>query len=321
MPASPLDSALYRGLFGDDHLARLFSDSAEIRAWLLVEGALAKAQGALGLIPADSAAFLHRACLEVQIDPAALSAQIGRDADPIPALVAVARKALEAPPHAEYLHHHAASGDIADTALALRLRQALALIEAHLVGLIKTLGRTAEKHADTAIGAQAAAWGTPLADLLARLDTLRPCLLTVTLCEGMGAETPALRAALVEALRLADPIAPDPGRIAELAGWLSALTGDLARIGAESDATRTVPLSALARQAEALDAALQTAGTGQPARLIETLALPQLVIGTGAVTTARAAEPTLLATLPPAPAAARAFAKAAGALPTPADRG
>jgi len=96
------------------------------------------------------------------------------------------------------------------------------------------------------------------------------------------------------------------------------------QIGAESDATRTVPLSALARQAEALDAALQTAGTGQPARLIETLALPQLVIGTGAAlahTTARAAEPTLLATLPPAPAAARAFAKAAGALPTPADRG
>ena len=32
MPANPADSALYRDLFGDDETARLFTDSAEVRA-------------------------------------------------------------------------------------------------------------------------------------------------------------------------------------------------------------------------------------------------------------------------------------------------
>jgi 3-carboxy-cis,cis-muconate cycloisomerase len=41
MPASPADSALYRGLFSDEETAALFTDSAEIRAMLLVEGILA----------------------------------------------------------------------------------------------------------------------------------------------------------------------------------------------------------------------------------------------------------------------------------------
>ena len=40
MPASPADSPLYARLFGDDEAARLFSDSAEVRAMLLVEGAV-----------------------------------------------------------------------------------------------------------------------------------------------------------------------------------------------------------------------------------------------------------------------------------------
>jgi adenylosuccinate lyase len=47
MPASPADSAIYRSLFSDDEAARLFTDSAEIRAMLLVEGALARVQGKL----------------------------------------------------------------------------------------------------------------------------------------------------------------------------------------------------------------------------------------------------------------------------------
>jgi len=50
---------------------------------LLVEGALAKVQGELGLIPADAAAFLHRACTEVLIDPAALAAETAINGVPV----------------------------------------------------------------------------------------------------------------------------------------------------------------------------------------------------------------------------------------------
>ena len=53
MPASPMNSQIYAGLFGDPETERLFSDSAELRAMLLVEGELARVQGKLGLIPPD----------------------------------------------------------------------------------------------------------------------------------------------------------------------------------------------------------------------------------------------------------------------------
>ncbi|MDA3887354.1 MAG: lyase family protein, partial [Allgaiera sp.] len=222
MPASPLDSALYRGLLGDDETARLFTDSAELRAMLLVEGALAQAQGALGLIPKESAAFLHRACHEVQIDPAALAERIAKDAVPVPALVDATRKALEAPAHAQYLHWGATSQDIIDTGLILRLRQTLAIHKTRLVALTKALGVLAKAHSTTpmaartygqaatptSFGAVVASWGAPLLRHLQRLEELRPRLLVVSLSgasgtlSAMGPEGAAVRAELARALGL-----------------------------------------------------------------------------------------------------------------------
>ena len=45
MPATPFDSAHLSGLFPTGETARLFSDSAEVRAMMLVEGALAHIGG------------------------------------------------------------------------------------------------------------------------------------------------------------------------------------------------------------------------------------------------------------------------------------
>ena len=104
MPAAAADSALYRSLFSDDETAALFADSAEIRAMLLVEGALARVQARLGLIPDTAGAFIERAAREVQIDPAALGPETATNGVPVPALVAAFRKAMEAPDHAQYLH-------------------------------------------------------------------------------------------------------------------------------------------------------------------------------------------------------------------------
>ena len=67
MAVSPLGSAIYAGLFPTGDTARPFTDSAEVRAMLLVEGALARVQGELGVIPSDSAAAIGRAAMEVQI--------------------------------------------------------------------------------------------------------------------------------------------------------------------------------------------------------------------------------------------------------------
>ncbi|WP_342665286.1 lyase family protein [Roseicyclus elongatus] len=128
MSVTPFDSALYRGLFGDDEIARLFSDTAELRAMMLVMGTLARVQGRAGVIPEVSGAFLHRAAMEVQIDPAGLAAATARNGVTVPGLVTAFRAALNAPEHAPYLHWGATSQDVQDTALMLRLRQALMLI-------------------------------------------------------------------------------------------------------------------------------------------------------------------------------------------------
>jgi 3-carboxy-cis,cis-muconate cycloisomerase len=254
MPASPLDSALYRDLFGDGEIARLFSDTAEVRAMLLVEGALALAQGEAGLIPELSAHAIHRASLEVQIDPAALAAETGRNAVVVPALVSAFRAEMKAPEHAQYVHWGATSQDIMDTALILRLRKVLETFEARMSETLDGLASLAQTHADlpmaartygqvatpTSFGAVVAGWGAPLLHLRHELDPMRARLLVVSLSgaagtlsamEGKGAE---VRAGLADRLALGDPGESwhaDRERIAAFSGWLTRVTGALGKMG------------------------------------------------------------------------------------------
>lgn len=254
MPASPADSALYRGLFADDETAQLFTDSAEVRAMVLVEGALAKVQGALGLIPETAAAFLHRAGFEVQIDPAALAPETARNGVPVPALVAALRKTLEAPEHAAFLHWGTTSQDIMDTALALRLKRMLAIWQGRLDAIIAALGGLAAEHADlamagrsygqvatpTTFGAVVAEWGAPLIRHRERLATVTPGVTQVSLSgaagtlAAMGPEGPQVRAGLARALGLTDPSASwhsTRDGIVALGGAMAGLTASLGKMG------------------------------------------------------------------------------------------
>ena len=255
MAVTPFDSAMMRGLFGDDDIARLFSDSAEVRAMLLVEGALAQAQGELGVIPAESAAFIKRAVMEVQIDPAGLSAETGVNAVVVPALVKAFHAATDAPEHAQYFHWGATSQDIMDTALVLRLKQVLALFEGRLQAITKALGALAETHADlpmagrtygqiaspTTFGAVVASWGMPLIDHLQRLTELRPRLLRISLFGAAGTASmlknaPAVRTKVAEALGLRHCDTSwhsTRDSIAEFSGWMTLAAGSFGKMGAD----------------------------------------------------------------------------------------
>ena len=332
MPASPADSAIYGKLFGDAEVGALFTDSAEVRAMMLVEGALAKAQGSLGLIPEVSAAALHRASLELQLDPGGLGEGVAASAVPVPGLVAAFREAMQAPEHATWLHWGATSQDIMDTGLALRLRRALTIIEGRFDALEHALAGLAEAHADlpmvartygqaavvTSFGAVVAAWGQPVLRHRARLAAVRRDVEQVSLSgaagtlSAMGDQGPAVRAALADALGLADPggswhSARDG--IAGLAAWATGLTGSLAKMGedlliltqsgieevslASGGGSSTMPqksnpvapsaLVAIARQVVGLNSVIQTALAHRQERdgaawLSEWLSLGQLVI-------------------------------------------
>jgi 3-carboxy-cis,cis-muconate cycloisomerase len=253
MSVSPFDSAIHRQLFGDADMGRLFSDTAEIRAMMLVLGALAKVQGKAGVIPEVSGAFLARAMMEVQIDPAGLAESVGQNGVSVPGLVASLRKALEAPEHAAWLHFGATSQDIQDTGLMLRLRQALALIEARLVGAVRRLADLAEAEAETpmaartygqvavpsSFGAMVAVWGWPVLRAVERVRAMRPRLAVSLSGAGgtgsmLGPDPGTIRAGLAEALGLADPERSwhaERSLIAELAELSVAVTAAGAKAG------------------------------------------------------------------------------------------
>lgn len=244
MAGSMFDSGLYAGLFPAGETRRLFSDSAAIRAMLLVEGALAQVQGQLGVIPQESAAAIHRASLEIQIDPGELTKRTAQDGVPVPALVSAFRREMNAPEHAQYIHWGATSQDIMDTAQMLRLRQVLELFEKDIRHILLGLSELADAHADTpmvartwgqhatptSFGAVVAAWGTPLLSGLDDLPALRASTLLVSLsgatgtASALGPTAPAQRAALAASLGLNDPQRSwhtDRAPVLKVCGWMT----------------------------------------------------------------------------------------------------
>ncbi|NCV28612.1 MAG: adenylosuccinate lyase family protein [Rhodobacteraceae bacterium] len=252
MAASLFDSPNYAKLFPVGDAGRLFTDTAEVRAMMLVEGTLAILQGKAGTIPEISAQAIHRASLELQIDPAGLSDATGQNGVSVPGLVAEFRKLMQAPEHAQYLHFGATSQDITDTALMLRLRQLLGLQESALKSMIAHLRKLATDHAETpmvartygqsatltSFGATVASWGHPLIDLLDEMENLRASTLWVSLAgaagtaSALGDDPTGLRAELAAALGLQDPKRNwhnDRSPIQRIAAWQTRLNQALGK--------------------------------------------------------------------------------------------
>lgn len=256
MAITPFDSAIWRELYGDAEIAALFTDSAEVRAMLLFEGALARVQGRLGVIPEVSAAAIHRASQTVMIDPAGLATGTAAAGVSAPALVDAFRKAMEAPEHAAHVHHGATSQDVVDTGLVLRLRRALDIIDGRLEALICVAAEKARVEAETimaartrsqiatptTLGAKVAVWRAALERCRDRLAEVRPRVLLISLAGASGTNAAmngrgaSVAEALAEELRLGyDAIPWHSARdgVAELGGALTLLTGSLGKIGVD----------------------------------------------------------------------------------------
>ena len=225
MAVSVVDSQIFSELFPTGDIGRLFTDNAEIRAMMLVEGKLARIQGKHGCIPQESAEAIHRAAMELQVDPSELAKSTGENGVNVPGLVASFQKHMQAPEHAQYVHFGATSQDIIDTGLMLRLRQMLSLQEELLRTVLEQLAELAQEYAElpmvartygqaaalTSFGATVATWGNPLVDLLKALPKLRQNSLWVSLSgavgtsAALGKDSPVLRAGLAESLGLRDP--------------------------------------------------------------------------------------------------------------------
>jgi 3-carboxy-cis,cis-muconate cycloisomerase len=150
LPSTIIDSRIFGDMFSDAAMRQVWSDENRTAKYLDIERALAKVQGALGIIPQEAADEIVRHCELSQIDWVLLKAKTEQIGYPIIAVVnqinANCRDRL-----GEYCHWGATTQDITDTAAVLQIREALALVEADLREISGCLATLARTHRDTPI--------------------------------------------------------------------------------------------------------------------------------------------------------------------------
>jgi 3-carboxy-cis,cis-muconate cycloisomerase len=255
MSISPLDSAIYAGLFTTPAMRAVLSDEARLQRMLDVEAALARAEAKLGLIPPEAAAEITAKADVVRFDLKAIGEGTALVGYPIVPLVKALGQAC-AGDAGRYVHWGATTQDIIDTGLVLQLRDALDLIRGELEGTEAALAGLARRYRDTPMagrthlqhalpitfGFKCALWLAPLQRHRARLARLSEEIAVVQFggavgtLASLGTEGIRVMTGLAEELGLrAPPIAWHMGRdgLAEVAGFLGLLTGSLGKIATD----------------------------------------------------------------------------------------
>lgn len=252
MSISPSDSGLFSSLFGDARVAEHFSDARFVRYMLDVEAALAMAQGRLGVIPKEAAAQITNGSAALEVDFDQLRVGLEQAGVPVSELVRQLREQVGGEA-ADYVHWGATSQDIVDTARILQIRATLEGMERSLGDVIQYLARLAGRHRRTLMagrthsqqavpvpfGLKVAGWLAPLLRHRQRLSEMKPRLLVVQFggaagtVAALGEMGTAIRAEVAGELGLGLPPMPwhtQRDTLAELAGWLSLVSGSLAKM-------------------------------------------------------------------------------------------
>jgi 3-carboxy-cis,cis-muconate cycloisomerase len=249
---TPSDSRIFGPWFGHPGVAAAFSDERCVEYMLRVEAALAQVLGRQGLIPEPAAAQIVQAASQVKVDFDQLRAEADRAGFPVAELVRQLR-AQAGEEAGKFVHWGATTQDILDTARVLQIQESLKPIEQALGQLIARLAGLAERHRSQLMagrthtqqalpitfGYKVAGWLAPLLRHRRRLAELKPRLLVLQLGGAVGTlaayaeHGPALYAAMAQELGLGLAAAPWHSQrdgFAEFAGWLSLLTGSLAKL-------------------------------------------------------------------------------------------
>ncbi|MDH6663435.1 UNVERIFIED_ORG: 3-carboxy-cis,cis-muconate cycloisomerase [Rhizobium sophorae] len=249
MTASPFDHPFLSGLLGDDEIAPYFSAEADIRAMLSFEAALAKAEAAHGLIPAEAARRITDTCAAFSPDVSSLRSATARDGVVVPDLVKQLRADVgeEA---AKSLHLGATSQDVIDTSLMIRLKAVVFLFAGRLstiaagldaldgqFGRNQLMGHTRMQAAiPITVADRLNAWRAPLTTYRDRLtEQSFPVQFggAAGTLDKLGSQAAAIRASLAQELGLTDTPQWQSGRlpIADIAGLFSSISGSLGKMG------------------------------------------------------------------------------------------
>ncbi|KAA0588659.1 3-carboxy-cis,cis-muconate cycloisomerase (plasmid) [Azospirillum oryzae] len=255
MTADRYSDPLLDPLFTSDAAADAFSATARLQAMLEFEAALARAEAAVGVIPARAVPAIEAACKADLYDLTALGAEAalaGNTAIPMVRHLTRAVKAADEEA-SRYVHWGATSQDAMDSGLMLQLRRFLDGLDADLAALADGLADLADRHRatpmvartwlqhalPTTFGLKAAGWLDALGRDRQRLAASRSRLAlqfggAAGTLAALGDAGPAVAEALAGDLGLPLPALPwhaSRDRITELASALGILAGTLGTLG------------------------------------------------------------------------------------------
>jgi 3-carboxy-cis,cis-muconate cycloisomerase len=268
-------TGLFAGTFARGGAATAVSDDAWFRALLEVEGALARAAAAVGLVPATAADAVTAACADPsRLDLATVVARAADAGNPVPPLVRALQDAV-GPRDAVAVHVGATSQDVVDTALVLLARRAVAALDGDLAAAAERCAELARAHRDdvvvgrtlmqqalpTTFGLKAATW-------LAGLDgaRLRLAEVVASLPVQYGGAVGTLAASSGAGVALREALAAELGLVATAVPWSTVRlpVADLAgALGAAAGVVATVALDVvLLAQSEVAEVAEGGEGRG-----------------------------------------------------------
>ncbi|MDR3508809.1 MAG: 3-carboxy-cis,cis-muconate cycloisomerase [Caulobacteraceae bacterium] len=254
----------------------VFDDEALLRGALDFEAALARAQAAEGLIPAQAAEVIIEVCASARFDVMQL-AEEAAFAGTLAIPLVFRLRALVAErdgPAAKLVHKGATSQDVADTALMLQAKVAANLIKGEAHALAEALARLAQIHIQTpmlgrtllqgalpiTLGLKAANWLLGVDSALRRFEREAAEALVLQLGGACGSLA-GLDQTIVErvAVDLGLGVAPMPwqARRDGVAGLASALA---ILIGAVGKIARDISLMAQGEVAEAFEPKVEGRG-------------------------------------------------------------
>jgi adenylosuccinate lyase len=196
LPILPIDT----GRYGTPEMLRVFEEEARVQRLLDVEAALALAHAEVGNIPREDAEKIAAIASTkyVKVERVkAIEKEIKHDiASLVRALAEVCGES------GAYVHLGATSYDIVDTANALQLKDAIAIIEKKLASLKSILQKQAARHKETVmigrthgqhalpitLGFKFAVWGYEVSRHLARLEDCKTRVLVGKMSGAVGTQ-------------------------------------------------------------------------------------------------------------------------------------
>lgn len=195
------DSLIFGNILSTRESAAVWSDKTRTQCYLAFEGALAKAQARLGIIPQRAADEIIKFCLDIRnVDFDELRAQTELIGYPVLGVVKqlVAHVNAVEPGLGEWAHWGATTQDVTDTATVIQLWDTMSLFEKALDRIVSSLRALADRHRATPMAARSnlqqavpMSFGFKLARLLATFlrhrERLKDVEARLTVLEFSGA--------------------------------------------------------------------------------------------------------------------------------------